>query len=110
MQWSGRAQDPPPRGDLCRVGARPVGPSDSPRLFQDVPSTAVMYYGTAWRGRRLHPTQGSEPCAAEEWLSGMRRLTMTTASPRGLLTSKGSTQGARWADARLSRERGACQG
>ena len=56
---SGRVQDPPSWGDLCRVGARPVRPSDSPGLFQGVQRRGLCITGRRLRqGLRPRSTQG----------------------------------------------------
>src|SRR6266542_3179515 len=54
---------PSSAGDLCRVGARTVSPSDSPRLFQDVSPGGRVYYGRRFRMgvRDLRRSGGRDP-------------------------------------------------
>jgi hypothetical protein len=67
---SGPAQDPPSRGDLCRVGASPVRASDLPRSVSGyvvARARVLRRAGPGWCLDPAHPrSSGPQPAGAGE--------------------------------------------
>ena len=114
---SGQVQDPPSGGDLCRVGARPVGPSDSPGVVFKASSGGASVSRGDVSGRVHGLVQRWDRAKASSGrLSRMRRTILRNEkrcnhgpAPRAPRKS-GSPRGTRWTDVPLSRERSGCQG